>query len=452
MVEIMVLDNGRQMRVDVGDKVFELHRQERRRTAGALKQALHNAQQISKKGKKKRRAEDGSLDGYEQTINRAVFSSESNIFAVADLRGWLDTFVFDEGSWTYNIKSVTLPKLSSATVALEFRPVVSPPVAPPNLITEDTLKGVVLSESEDHLTITAEDTLEGVVLSDSEDHLTVTTEDTFEEVVSRVPEDRLLAITAKDHHIFEFHVLQGRLSDWSRHNTPAEKLPYDFRLQKDRAAGVVWEVSAEKERIWVWASSWVWMFDLRQNLPTLESVEVQVEAVGGKRKRKRGNGETLARFADKGESGAGDKVLAGQSRGLLAMPKKSEKPSTPALDLDEDDEDGEDTLGLVHSDNSNTDDEDDKEDTEATDKKQTGYHAGNKPYWKTNRYRNLMAFLPIGGKVTPVGRRWRRRIGAVEAKWGQKIDGVEMVAVERPSWDIEMPPRFYTGTGFGNAV
>lgn len=404
MVGLVVSDGERQTKVVVGEKVLELQRQERPKSAGALKQAIHNAQQASKKGKKKRRVDDGSLGDYEQTINRVAFSSGSDIFAIADLGGWLDTFVFAEGKWTYNTQGATLPKLSSALVVLEFRPVISPSVAPLNLmITENGLEEVVVEKS--------------------------------------TTEDRLLTITAKDHHILEFHVLQGRLSDWSRRNPPAGKLPHDFCIQKDRAAGVVWEVSAEKERIWVWASSWVWMFDLRQNLPTLEGGEARVEAAGGKRKRDV-VGKAPTRFADKGESGAGDKVLAGQSRGLLAISKKTGKSNTAVSDDDDDDED---MLELVHNGSDHTDDgEDDEENIEAVGKrswKQTGYDTPNKPYWKTNRYRNLMAFLPIKGKEV-----------IVAGKEGHRVDAVEMVVVERPIWDIEMPPRFYAGTVFGSAV
>lgn len=396
-------ENEQKTKVAVGEKVLVLQRQERLRPAGALKQALHNALQ-AKKGKKKRRIEDGSLDGYAHTINRAAFSSGSNILAVADLSGWLDTFVFAEGKWAYNTQGSTLPKLSSASVVLEFRPAVFPPAAPPNLmITEKGLEEVAPEGSP--------------------------------------TEDRLLTITAKDHHILELHVLQGRLSDWSRRNPPSQKLPYDFCVQKDRAAGVVWEVSAEKERVWVWASSWVWMFDLRQDLPIQEGAEVHVEVAGGKRKRDVAGGGP-AGFAGRGESGAGDKILAGQSRGLLTIPRKAGKPSTSVSDEDDEDED---MLKLVrgNNDNSRTDDEGDEGDVKATEKpswKQAGYDMRNKPYWRTNRYRNLMAFLPVGGKETFVGK-----------KWGDKMDEVEIVAVERPSWDIEMPPRFYAGgSGFGS--
>lgn len=410
MVELVVSESERKMKVIVGEKVLELQRPKRSKSPGALKQALHNAIQTSKSAKKKRRVDDGSLDNYEQTINRVAFSSGSDILAVADLSGWLDTFVFIEGKWAYNTKGATLPKLSSASVVLEFRPAAPSSAASPNL---------------------------------------TITENGFEGVERPAEEDRLLAITGKDHHIFEFHVLQGRLSDWSRRNPPAEKLPHDFRIQKDRATGVVWEVSAEKERMWVWASSWVWMFDLRQDLPVLEGTEVHAEVAGGKRKRdmvvkapvsKAPVSKAPIGFAGKGESGAGDRILPGQSRGLLAMPRKAGKPSTSASD--EDDDDDEDMLGLVSGKNNRTEDEDDEDNVETKEKrnwKQTGYDARNKPYWRTNRYRNLMAFLPVGGKEI-----------SVEKKAGRgKMDTVEMVVVERPSWDIEMPPRFYAGgTGF----
>lgn len=402
LVKLVVSNEDRKTKVTVGGKVLELQRQERQKSAGTLKQALHNALQTPKKGKKKRRIDEGSLEAYERTITRASFSSGGNILAVGDLSGWIDTFVVSPstGSWVYNESGATLPKLQSAPVVLEFRPS-APSSAPPNLmITEKGLEEVAPAEL--------------------------------------VEEDRLLAITAKDHHILEFNVLQGRLSDWSRKNPPAEKLPLDFRIQKDRATGVVWELSGEKERIWVWAAAWVWMFDLRQNLPTPEGVEVPVEAAGGKRKR---DAKTVG-FTEKGESGAGDKILMGQSRGLVATPRKGQnQPSASASD-----DDDEDMLKLVRN-NTKTDDEDEEED-EAGETyrertwKQSGYDTRNKPYWKTNRYRNLMAFLPVGGRDVFMGR-----------KWGDKLDAVEMVVVERPSWDIEMPPRFYAGgSGFGGVV
>lgn len=396
LVELVISEDERKTKVSVGPKVLELQRQERPKPAGILKQALHNALQIPKKGKKKRRIDEGSLETYERTITRASFSSSSNILAVADLSGWIDTFVLSpSGSWAYNTSGATLPKLQSALAVLEFRPAAPCTSAPPNLmITEKGLEELPVADQK--------------------------------------PEDRLLAITAKDHHILEFNVLQGRLSDWSRRN-PAEKLPADFKIQKDRATGVAWEVSEEKERVWVWAATWLWMFDLRQNLPTPEGVEVQ-EVAGGKRKRDVKN----VGFPGKGESGAGDKIQVGQSRGLVVAPKKGNA-------VMEDEEDEDEDMKLVR--NTKTDDEDEQEDVDGgmrreKSRKQGGYDMRNKPYWRTNRYRNLMAFLPVGGRQTFVGK-----------KWGDKMDAVEMVVVERPSWDIEMPPRYYAGgSGFGGVV
>ncbi|KAI5805048.1 WD40-repeat-containing domain protein, partial [Geopyxis carbonaria] len=54
---------------------------------------------------------------------------------------------------------------------------------------------------------------------------------------------------------------------------------------------------------------------------------------------------------------------------------------------------------------------------------------GQKPFWGTNRYRGLLGFLPVGGRemVEHVG-------GSVAA--------VEVAVVERPAWDVGLPPRF----------
>ncbi|KAH0613784.1 uncharacterized protein H6S33_005670 [Morchella sextelata] len=390
--------SGGKAPVSFTGSVHELERQDRPSPA-VSKQLVHNSQQNSKKGKnKKRRVDEGSLHPYDRTINRAAFSSNSSILAVADLSGWIDTFVFKSGVWSANENGITLPKLKSAAAAMEFRPYV-PPSTPPQLtITE---KGVEVEELP----------------------------------VSRTPdeEDRLLVVTAKDNHILEFNILQGRLSDWSRRN-PSERLPHEFRIQKDRAAGIVWEVSSPGNvRAWIWATSWVWMFDLSQDLPATEAVE---EVTGQKRKRDaNGSIKAPSEYAVKGESGAGDKVLLGQSRGLIfSTSAKSEHRGITSDD--EDDDDSEIPFKLIRDNDEDDEKEDDDENLLSNgDNKKLAKPQRNKPFWRTNRYRNLMAFLPVGRKD--------------EFTWGpsgDRIEAMEMVVVERPSWDMEMPPRFYQGT------
>lgn len=390
--------SGGKAPVSFTGSVHELERQDRPSPA-VSKQLVHNSQQNSKKGKnKKRRVDEGSLHPYDRTINRAAFSSNSSILAVADLSGWIDTFVFKSGVWSANENGITLPKLKSAAAAMEFRPYV-PPSTPPQLtITE---KGIEVEELP----------------------------------VSRTPdeEDRLLVVTAKDNHILEFNILQGRLSDWSRRN-PSERLPHEFRIQKDRAAGIVWEVSSPGNvRAWIWATSWVWMFDLSQDLPATEAVE---EVTGQKRKRDaNGSIKAPSEYAVKGESGAGDKVLLGQSRGLIfSTSAKSEHRGITSDD--EDDDDSEIPFKLIRDNDEDDEKEDDDENLLSNgDSKKLAKPQRNKPFWRTNRYRNLMAFLPVGRKD--------------EFTWGpsgDRIEAMEMVVVERPSWDMEMPPRFYQGT------
>lgn len=177
------------------------------------------------------------------------------------------------------------------------------------------------------------------------------------------------------------------------------------------------------------------MFDLSKDLPVPVTEAPVEEVAGGKRKRDGSAGVKMpVGYAEMGESGAGDKILLGQSRGMVATPGKG----AAVVSEDEDDEDGmlKLTRGNRTDDEQDDDENDDKGGTQGNKVSKRGQR--HKPFWRTNRYRNLMALLPIGGKEVFTGRRW-----------GDRMEAMEMVVVERPNWDIEMPPRFYQGGGSG---
>jgi U3 small nucleolar RNA-associated protein 4 len=60
------------------------------------------------------------------------------------------------------------------------------------------------------------------------------------------------------------------------------------------------------------------------------------------------------------------------------------------------------------------------------------------PFWSSHRYKNLLGFLPVG---------IREEVLMKGPGWGhdEVLEAMEMVVVERPMWDIKMPPRFYKG-------
>lgn len=205
----------------------------------------------------------GSLGNYDRSINRVAFSSDSKILSVSDLSGYIDTWIVkgledltkendgtdnnddsssnessvsDEESrpqlkfgqhWVGNPATPLIPKLPTAPLVLSFRPSQSKPP-----VTNHPTTNGINHKPRPH------------------------------------SEDRLLIITA-DNKIREYHTLTGSLTPWSRRN-PHACFPAEYRNLKDRAKGVIWDIQHQRERLWVWGVSWLWMFDLTQDLPSVD--------------------------------------------------------------------------------------------------------------------------------------------------------------------------------------
>ncbi|KAI3399796.1 hypothetical protein diail_5593 [Diaporthe ilicicola] len=219
-------------------------------------------------------AQLGGLGNYDRRVTHIVFSPNSSILAVADLAGYIDTWVLhddymqngakqteDDGAsssdssdssddddasengpiWIRNPKASLFPKLSHAPVVLSF--------------SEDALGPELRDEGE-----------EG-------------------------PDDYiLLAITAAS-HIYTFNPLEGSLNKWSRKN-PTWKLPAEFRGSRDLIKGVVWNGS----KISMYGASSLFILDLSHDYTEEESSPSKKT-----RKRKRGT-----------DSGAGSKTEIGR--------------------------------------------------------------------------------------------------------------------------------------------
>ena len=240
--------------------------------------------------------ENGSLGDYHRSINVIAFSADSNILAVSDLSGYLDSWVLEghedlmqvpssveisandnskseaaspsdssssvdsdeeENSptiiygqhWIRNPSTSILPKLPSPALVLSFRP---------STTTLSSTLGV-----------------NGMPTPPA-------TRQTPHPHSHALPtgEDRLLVITASNNRILEFHTLTGRLTDWSRRN-PASVFSEKYRGLMDPAKGVIWDVgpggssSSGRERCWVYGVNWLWMFDLAQDLQPVSSATPQ---------------------------------------------------------------------------------------------------------------------------------------------------------------------------------
>jgi len=456
----------------------------------------------------KQTLQHGSLGNYDRTIIRIAFSDDSRILVVGDLAGYLDSWVLeghedltqdidedagdarssstssDDDSedeekqpvvvlgqhWIRNPAATLLPKLPSAPLILSFRPS-EPSSTPPSTVNDNTAVHPTRHNPHPH----------------SHD--------------LPVGEDRLLALTS-EHHIYEFQILKGSLSDWSRRN-PTQTLPADFRENRDRAMGCVWDINEVRQRVWLYGSGWLWMFDLAKDFPSpAENVnkdarprlqDAETREITNRKKRKledlqsdagRDDGSPDQNIRNR-DTGAGSKVRASElTTGIgwkirrTVGPELAESqwtaldaPSSPDSE-DDDDEDGlvgdwstltasrrgpGGEIGTVaESGNSRPDDDAAVDAAEghmtkgldtASRKRKT--KRGEGPVcWSTYKYRPILGIVPIG--MMTEEEEDKEDDGSEESAPGQGRDGndgrllgIEVAIVERPMWDVDLPPRYY---------
>ncbi|KAF4635528.1 hypothetical protein G7Y89_g2565 [Cudoniella acicularis] len=377
----------------------------------------------------------GGLGNYDRTVTQITFSSDSRTLAVSDLAGYIDTFVLagdedlnrtdsdlDEDAasssessdsdsfsdseeetkarlvygqqWTRNPAASSIPKLPSTPVILSFRPATK---ATQKLLTNGTAPPATRNNPRP----------------------------VSHEIVAG--EDRLLVVTATS-DVFEFEVLKGGLSAWSRRN-PTKLFPEEFRISRDQAKGCIWDVSSSRERVWVWSASWLWMFDLSRDFPPPQAEQIngingtveEAKTLGRKRKRRGGKEPSTGA----GSAIPDQQLGTGISRkmqnyiheevetehDLIADPY-----STMDIDADEDDDDEKSTaLERLRRENS----------------KQIAEQDDGKPhFWHTFKYRPILGMVVIG-------------------KDGET--GPEVAIVERPIWEADLPPRYYGDQEWGNS-
>ena len=403
---------------------------------------------------------NGTWGAYSRTIAHLAFSSDSSVLVATDLGGSFDSWVLegredssaaptvkatpngtshsasslDSGSdddedddedarpviisgqhWVHNKSNDLLPTLDSAPLILSFRPSVQPRQA--------LVNGHSAASSTTH-----------DVPTNSNEKST--------------GEHRLLVVTAK-HQIYELDVLKGQLTDWSRRN-PTNSFPARWRKIMDRVMGCVWDVSGSprKERLWMYGTNWLAMFDLSRDFHPpkhAESAKAQSgthDETGNRehkgKKRKRGAEDVVHEL--KQLSGAGGKIKnnkdrenvgfgqqvktivgTGTSASVSISPEK-EKTRKPedqvqSKEIEEDDRVELPRTRDVAHDETGTNGalvkiEQDNE------KEQHGPR-----WWMSFEYRSILGVVPIGFK-------------------DDDDQPLEVVLVERPLWDLDLPPRF----------
>ncbi len=411
----------------------------------------------------------GTLGNYSRCISRLAFSADSRILAVADISGFLDTWILeghedftqeeiqnpksirkspssddednDEDSdeqghdnvilgqhWIRNPTASLLIKLPAAPLILSFRPSSTSSIPP---MTESNLGA----------------------------HPTRHTPNPHSHDLPN-GEDRLLVLTAEN-QTYEFNVLSGKLSDWSRRNPPSI-LPQIFRDLKDRAMGAIWDVYGQNERIWIYGVSWLWMFDLSRDLPEIEIQESKalvMNDVNGTKQLKRKREHGLQDDASRRDTGAGSKMATSElSLGIGRKIRKingddSENAKSITLCQDqelvsasEDENDyilaNENDLALRllrRNDQSEDSDVDDDTGIDAAasggdDDKMLKPVGHERPsHWHTFKYRPIFGIVPLEGEPDDDA--------GDDAE--DRPAGLEVALVERPLWDLDLPPQYY---------
>ncbi|KAI9660413.1 MAG: U3 small nucleolar RNA-associated protein [Bathelium mastoideum] len=402
---------------------------------------------------------NGTWGSYNNTILRLAFSSDSNVLVANDLGGSFDSWVLegndiasiapidtkipngvshstrssespsnnddssDDGDadatvimgqhWARNRNNHLLPKLDSAPLILSFRP----------------------SHHAQHMLANGNSTA-----SPANDGSRARPSH------KNIGEYRLLAVTAK-HQIYEFDILDGKLTEWSRRN-PTSCFPVRWRGIRDRAMGCVWDVAPtlQRERIWIYGDRWLFMFDMSRDLPPPEeasevsasgppTLSAEHEYRGKKRKRydkdilenkKQTNGaggKVLDR--DRGSLGFGGNVKTVVGTGKDTSDDIQTEVAENASDASEDDRGADEEDDLVELTRPRDTGHDDQTGENGilvkTDQDQIQDTRGPR-WWITFEYRSILGIAPVS-----------------EAHGERPL---EVVLVERPFWDLDLPPRF----------
>ena len=421
------------------------------------------------------KTKDASLGNYHRSVNRIAFSADSRILAVSDISGFLDTWVIEghedltqrneekltlavaadksdssdeeeseEGDsrttilgerWIRNPAASMLTKLPAAPLVLTFRPSTTQTTG----VLKNGNIGVHPTRHNPHPQ--SHDLPDG--------------------------EDRLFVLTAEN-QIYEFNVLSGRISDWSRRN-PTSSLPQEFRDLRDRAKSAVWDVTGQNERIWLYGVSWLWMFDLSRDLPRVDDEKQDLDVTNGvskevSLKRKRGyDDEEGMSSRPRTDTGAGSKVPnaelgIGIGRRMHRFDGADAAASQwleldAAQDIFSDEEGGyalagnESDQALIKLRRSNTDTNGhlvnghvgnftDADTSENDDTRKAKTKDGKRPaYWHTYKYRPILGIVLLGGETDD------------EAAQGEEDDGspsgIEVALVERPLFEMDLPPRYF---------
>ena len=377
----------------------------------------------------------GGLGQYDRTISHIAFSPDSKMLAVADVAGYIDTWVLRE----------TTPKLQNGI----------------NDAHNGSDSDISMSDGEDEVN-SSSDAGNGIlrwvrnpsaalipklhatptVLSFSS-HIPYNTPLSREKIDDQEsPDDYILLVVTARPQILVFNPSLGSLTAWSRRN-PVSRFPVEFRNIRELVKGALWS----GDRVWLYGNNFLAMLDLSKDVAETGSetnassalVNTNGEQQLQGRKRKRGPDTGAGNKMESGVSLGPTKVLRHDTHGEPAQDLSLDRPAAPVSDTDV-------TSGPGEDDSESEDDSENERRGElallrAQDKNiQAGEPhnnllKGSLAFWCTYKYRPILGVVPLGGGDTDA-RQMQRNGHSSE-------NTLEVALVERPTWEIDMPDRYH---------
>ncbi|KAF2667080.1 WD40 repeat-like protein [Microthyrium microscopicum] len=326
------------------------------------------------------------LSGYQKTITQMTFSYTSKMLVVSDLRGHIDSWVFQEETETPD-QPVQEPTKSEeqndsdsdsdSEESSKFGWIPNPSRCPP-------LQG------DFPIALTFRWASAKTDVQDDSKY-------------------NLFVITAR-HKIQEFNMKTGGLTLWSKRN-PHGVMPETFKITKERTKGVFWGPNG-----WMWLYGASWLFGLNTSVD--HDITIKDDSDGKSGNELVPTTKSLKRkFFE--NTGAGSTKYDDDIHGLV-LQQVEEKPKSENGEEEPEDEDVDMLDGFQQN---------HQEITQAkpTNKNETR----NAPKWYMSRqYRDIAGIVPL---TLP-------RSGSSE----KDVHFPEVVIIERPIWDLDLPDRFET--------
>ncbi|KAK2590057.1 U3 small nucleolar RNA-associated protein [Conoideocrella luteorostrata] len=340
---------------------------------------------------------NGGLGSYDRSVTQVAFSADSKMVAVADLAGYVDTWILRGHERTLQDGKETDAAGDAASAASDSDS--SSSEVDDDMVTDAPDRWIRNPNAKLLPKLPASP----VVLSFSGYVPGATSAAKKDDV-----DDYVLVAVTLSWNILAFHPRHGALTPWSRRH-PRKTLPGPVQDLLDLPKGIMWQSS----RMWLYGVSFLLMLDMGQDLPMSSEVEGGDSQLTQGMKRKRLGVST----------GAGGKM----ERGNLAPHKIRkhgandqwedidvvEKSRADESDSDDDMTDAEGQLSKLSS-NSNG---------EVVLQTTESAPDGPKKWWITYKYRPILGIVPMDTS-------------------NQEL---EVAVVERPTWDMDMAERYFGG-------